>query len=279
MLHSVEFDDAVWLGLLHGLTEFLPLSSDAHVALAETLLDIGVGSAGYDAERITLHACLRAGALLAGITYFRERIATTAIAAWHSLRAGRLPGPNSPGGDAVFVAVASLPTALLGALLHPLVERWQGRPLIIGCGLMLGALCLTSSLWARAGSRTSVTPLGAALIGLGQGLAWFPGLSRCAVNLTLALWLGVRAERAFELALLATLPALAGALGFQLFYVDQLTGSALALSCGAVVAFGGGLLGLVLLRRLMQHGYVAWCALWLLPVALASLALAKAWPR
>jgi undecaprenyl-diphosphatase len=276
MAYGLGFEEAVCLGLLQGLTEFLPLASDAHLALAETLLDIGSVD---DAERLTLHACLRAGTLLAGLLFFRKRIGATAIGLSRSLRARRLPAPNAPGGDAVFVALASVPTLLLGLVLEPLVERWQSRPLALGFGLIVSALCLTSSLWARAGTKTSGSLLGAAWLGTAQGIAWLPGLSRSAANLVTALWLGLRVDRAFELAMLATLPALAGALLFELWTAEQLAGSALTLITGALVAFAAGLLGLHLLRRLLQYGHVAWCALWLLPVALASLALAKAWPR
>jgi undecaprenyl-diphosphatase len=276
MAYGLGFEEAVCLGLLQGLTEFLPLASDAHLALAETLLDIGSVD---DAERLTLHACLRAGTLLAGLLFFRKRIGATAIGLSRSLRARRLPALNAPGGDTVFVALASVPTLLLGLVLEPLVERWQSRPLALGFGLIVSALCLTSSLWARAGTKTSGSLLGAAWLGTAQGIAWLPGLSRSAANLVTALWLGLRVDRAFELAMLATLPALAGALLFELWTAEQLAGSALTLITGALVAFGAGLLGLHLLRRLLQYGHVAWCALWLLPVALASLALAKAWPR
>jgi len=79
--------------------------------------------------------------------------------------------------------------------------------------------------------------------------------------------------------MLATLPALAGAIVLELVTADHLAGSALVLGAGTLAAFGAGLAGLYLLRRLVQSGQVAWGALWLLPVALASLALAKAWPR
>ncbi|HEU4579534.1 MAG TPA: undecaprenyl-diphosphate phosphatase [Polyangiaceae bacterium] len=280
MIYALGLEDAICLGLVHGLTQFLPLSSDAHVALAETLLDLNRAAAGSAASEqlATLHACLRAGTLLACLCYFRARIAAISVGLWRCLRSGRLPGPADPGGDAVFVAIAAVPTLLLGLLLQPLVLRWQGKPLAIGFGLVLTALWLTASLWARAGSRTSSSWMGAAVLGTAQGIAWLPGLSRSAANLTLALWLGLRAERAFELAMLATLPAMAGGLCFELSLADQLTGSALVLLSGALFAFGAGLSSLYLLRRIMQYGHVAWCALWLLPVALASLALAKAWP-
>lgn len=279
MVDALGFEEAVCLGLLQGLTEFLPLSSDAHVALAETLLDVGSPSSFADAQRLTLHLCLRAGTLLAGLLYFHERIAAISIGLFRSLRAGQLPGPNTAGGDAVVVAVASVPTLVLGLVLQPTILHWQGRPLALGFGLILSALWLTSSLWARAGSKTATTLLGAALLGTAQGLAWLPGLSRSAACLVTALWLGLRAERALELAMLATLPALAGAIALGFVTADQLEGSALALGAGLLTAFGAGLAGLYLLRRLVRSGHVAWAALWLLPVALASLALAKAWPR
>jgi len=279
MAYALEFEEAVCLGLLQGLTEFLPLSSDAHVALAEMLLDVGAAGNHDSAELLTLHACLRAGTLLAALCFFHQRIAAISIGLFQSVRAGRLPGPTAPGGEAVVVAIACVPTLVLGLLLQPVVLRWQGRPLALGFGLILSALWLTTSLWARPGSKTSTSLIGAALLGTAQGIAWLPGLSRSAANLVTMLWLGIRAERAFELAMLATLPALGGALAFELGAVEHLTGSALTLGAGTLVAFAAGLVGLYLLRKVVQSGHVAWGALWLLPMALASLALAKAWPR
>lgn len=274
------FEEVLCLGLIQGLTEFLPLSSAAHVALAETLFDVGAGASHLDgAERLTLHACLHAGTLLAGLLYFHERLALAAAGFWRSVRAGRVPGPSAPGGDLTFMAVASLPALLTGAVLQPALDRWQSQPLAIGFGLILTALWLTSTLWARSGGRTTMSLRGAALLGLAQSLAWLPGLSRSAASLTTALWLGVRPERAFELGMLATLPLLLGTVVLDVLGAERLTGSPLVLLSGALMALGAGLLALFALRRLLQRGQVAWCALWLLPVALASLALAKAWPQ
>jgi undecaprenyl-diphosphatase len=283
------FEEVLCLGLLQGLTEFLPLSSSGHVALAETLFDVGAGASHLDdAERLTLHAFLHAGTLLAALLYFHERLISNFVGLWHSLRIGRLPGPNAPGGDLTVMAVASVPALLAGALLQPALDRWQSHPLAIGFGLILTALCLTSTLFtsrvpstggARSAGRTTLSLRGAALLGLAQSLAWLPGLSRSGVSLTSALWLGVRPERAFELGILATLPVLLGTVVLDVISAERLTGSPLLLLSGALMALGAGLLALFGLRRLMQHGQLAWCALWLLPVALASLALAKAWPR
>src|SRR5262245_10752165 len=152
------FEEVLCLGLIQGLTEFLPLSSAGHVALAETLFDVGASASNLDgAERLTLHACLHAGSLLAGLLYFHERLASNALGLWRSLRVGKLPGPSAPGGDFTFMAVAGGPPAVLGVLLQPALERWQSQPLAIGFGLILTALWLTSSLWARSMGRTTVS--------------------------------------------------------------------------------------------------------------------------
>jgi undecaprenyl-diphosphatase len=274
-------EETACLGLLHGLTEFLPISSDGHVALAETLLDLGGGATGglSGGERLTLHACLRVGSLLAALVYFRARIAGIAVELWHCLRSSQLPRAAGPGGDAVILLCSSVPTALLGLALQPVLLHWQARPLAIGFGFIVTALLLTSTLWARPGSRSSISLSGAALLGVAQGLACLPGLSRSAANLTTLSWLGVRPERAFELAMLATLPASLGTLGLQLWAADGPAQPALPLVLGAAAAFGTGLLGLGLMRRLVARSLLPWLSLWMLPVALATLALAKAWPR
>jgi undecaprenyl-diphosphatase len=274
-------EETACLGLLHGLAEFLPISSDGHVALAETLLDLGGGATGSmsGAERLILHACLRAGSLLAALVYFRTRIAGIAVELWHCLRTAQLPRAGGSGGDAVIILCASVPTALIGLALQPVLLRWHVRPLAIGFGFIATALLLTSTLWARPGSRSSISLSGAALLGVAQGLACLPGLSRSAANLTTVSWLGVRPERAFELAMLATLPASLGTLCFQLWAADGPAQPALPLVLGAAAAFGAGLLGLALMRRLVARSLLPWLSLWMLPVALATLALAKAWPR
>jgi len=274
-------EETACLGLLHGLAEFLPISSDGHVALAETLLDLGGGATGSmsGAERLVLHACLRVGSLLAGLVYFRAHIARIVVELWHCLRTSRLPRAGGLGGDAVIILCASVPTALLGLALQPVLLRWHVRPLAIGFGFIVTALLLTSTLWARPGSRSSLSLAGAALLGVAQGLASLPGLSRSGANLTTVSWLGVRPERAFELAMLATLPASLGTLCFQLWAGDAPAQPALPLVLGAAAAFGTGLLGLALMRRLVTRSLLPWLSLWMLPVALATLALAKAWPR
>lgn len=265
------FEQAVFLGFLQGLTEFLPISSDGHLALAQMLLDVDGGG-------LTLSVLLHTGTLLATLIYFRRRIALSLVDFFDSLRRGRMPAPGAAGYDVIFVVAASVPTAVIGFIARDVVARWTEMPLATGFGFIGTALVLTSSLWARPGSISSPTLITALVMGVAQGMAVAPGLSRSGSTIVAALWLGVRSERAFELSMLMSIPAVTGAVLLELLGAEQLEGRALPLVTGTITSFAVGIMALTLLRRMVSRGQLAWFALWVLPVALATLALAKAWP-
>ncbi len=265
------FEHSLLLGVIQGLTEFLPISSDGHLALAQLLLDVDGGG-------LTLSVLLHTGTLLATLIYFRERIAKVVVDLFRELRQGSLPKPGSAGWDALVVVVVSVPTGIIGLSLRDVVEGWTKQPLATGLGFIVTALVLISSLWARPGQSSSPSLPAALLIGIAQGLAVAPGVSRSGCTIVAALWLGVRSERAFELSMLMSIPAVTGAVLLELRHLDALNGHALPLITGAVVAFAVGLSALALLRRMVSRGQLAWFALWVLPLALATLALAKALP-
>ncbi len=265
------FEQALLLGILQGLTEFLPISSDGHLALAQMLLEVDGGG-------LTLSVLLHTGTLLATILYFRERIGRVLVDLVHHLRRRRLPSPTAPGWDAVLVLVATIPTGLIGLGLREVVAEWTAMPLATGFGFVITACLLTSTLWTTPGKALSPSLLGAVLLGVAQGLAVAPGVSRSGLTIVTALWLGVRSERAFEFSMLMSVPAVAAAVLLELLEGDSMAGHWLALAGGALSAFAVGLLALALLRRVVSRGNLAWFALWVLPLALATLALAKAWP-
>ncbi len=263
---------ATLLGALQGLTEFLPISSSGHLALAQTLF--GVRGAG-----LTLTVVLHAGTLLATVLYFRERLTAICADLLYALRQRRLPLADSPGRDALWVVLATVPTALFGLVLHDVVEEWTSSPRAVGVGFIATAVILVSTHWARGGTERSPALQTALLVGLAQGFSIFPGVSRSGTTIIAALWLGVRSERAFELSMLLSIPAVLGAVVLELAGSEATTtGRGLSLLLGAAVSFGVGILALALLRRMVARGHLAWFALWVMPLAIATLALAKAWP-
>lgn len=262
---------AALLGALQGLTEFLPISSSGHLALAQTLFEM-------EGAELTLSVVLHAGTLLATLVYFRRRIFEVIFDLVDCVRSGRLPPPGAPGRDALVVLVASIPTGIMGLTLHDTVEEWTREPLATGFGFIGTALLLISTLWVKSGNVLSPTMWVALAVGLAQGIAIFPGISRSGATIVVALWLGLRSDRAFELSMLLSVPAIVGALLLELAGAEDLGGRMLPLTSGAIVSFGVGLLALTLLRRAVSRGHLAWFSLWVLPLALATLALAKAWP-
>jgi undecaprenyl-diphosphatase len=176
------------------------------------------------------------------------------------------------------VAVATLPTAAIGLLLRDPVERWTSSPLAVGLGFLLTTTALASTRWVEPGDDEGPTSSVALLLGIVQGLAVLPGVSRSGLTIAVALWAGVRPARAFELSMLISLPAIAGAV---LLEVPALLGAGFDPGLGAVgagTAFAVGLLALWLLRGTVVRGHFPLFALWTLPLAIATLAMARAWP-
>lgn len=269
---SGPYADAALLGLIQGLTEFLPISSDGHLALAQLLF--GTKGAG-----LTMSVMLHVGTWLATVILLRQKAFT---AAGHGVRALFRPSlfrESSAARDAGVVILASLPTAAIGLVLHDAVERWTESPLVIGMGFLVTALALVSTRFVRARDAEQPNPLGALLIGAAQGLAVLPGVSRSGLTITTALWLGVRPDRAFELSMLMSLPAVLGAIVLESVPAFRTPGFIGPAAFGAAVALGVGLFALGMLRRVVIRGHFSLFAVWVVPVALATLALARAWPR
>jgi len=268
---SREWIDAVVLGLVQGITEFVPVSSDGHLALAGFLFGIQEGG-------LTLTVLLHTGTLLATILVLRTRI-------WATLKAGvvALARPSrftsdAAGRDAAFVLVASIPTGIIGLLLRDAVAAWTQSPLIVGIGFLLTGFVLASTAWAPLGRAEHPTVRAALLVGMMQGLAVAPGVSRSGLTIASLLFLGVQRSRAFELSMLMSLPPILGAILLEAGgHLSELDGLAVA-TVGTIVAFISGVAALLFLRRIVVGGRFHWFALWVTPLALATLALARSWP-
>jgi undecaprenyl-diphosphatase len=265
------FGDAALLGVVQGITEFLPISSDGHLALAEILFRLQGGG-------LTFNVMLHAGTLIATLIVLRAQVGRAVRGGLGALAKPRL-FLESPGGrDALVVIIASLPTAVIGLLLRDAVERWTESPIAIGFGFLGTTLALMVAQLSPQRDREQPTARGALLIGIAQGLAVLPGLSRSGSTIAVAIWLGVRPERAFELSMLMSLPAVVGALLLEGRHVFGTPFPGAPALLGALVALGTGVFALTLLRRVVIRGRFGWFAFWVGPLALATLALGLAWP-
>ena len=265
------FVNAAWLGVLQGATEFLPVSSSGHLSLATMVF-------GIDEGGLALNIMLHAGTLVATLLVLWTRIVPAIRDGTMGLVQPRRFVSTNGGRDALVVIVASVPTAIIGLVLRDPVERFTASPMAVGLGFLVTTLLLISTRWAQSGEAPSMTAWGALVVGVVQGLAVIPGISRSGATIAVALWLGVRKDRAFELSMLMSLPAVLGAVLLQLRAWNPEPAAAGTALVGAAVAFVTGVLALVILRRVVTQGRFAWFALWVGPLALATLAMAKAWP-
>lgn len=249
-------------GLVQGLTEFLPVSSDGHLAIAAMWLGDVV------ALPLGTVVLLHLGTLVATFAVLRRDAVATLSASVRALAAPRSLPQSPEGRTALTVVLASIPTAIVGLALHDVVEPLAEVPWVVGVCLLLTAGLVGSTIWS--GPRTtsdepSLRLWPALLLGLAQGLAVLPGLSRSGTTIALAMFLGLRPAAAFRLSFLLSLPAVGGAVLLELRHPEVWTDAGLPGLFGALVSGVVGVLALLWLQRWLAQGrfaiFAGYCAL------------------
>jgi undecaprenyl-diphosphatase len=263
--------DALWLGVVQGLTEFLPISSDGHLSLAHTFLGASSG------EDLFFDLVLHLGTLLAVLLVFgRDLLAFTrdALAALGGLREHGVRGTleRSEGLRlGLLMALALVPTAIIGLLLKKPVEEHAFSSAGVAALIFLNGVTLWLSRYAPrfppsgAGPLHAIglTPLRAVLVGIAQGLAVLPGISRSGSTIVALLLLGAQRERAAQFSFLMSIPAILGAFLLTLDRESVALGLAdpapylLGTAVSAVVGVGA-LKAVVGLLRAAQFHHFAW---------------------
>lgn len=200
--------DAIVLGVIQGLTEFIPVSSDGHLSAAEMLMP-RFGQVG-----LLFDVMVHVGTLAAIFFYYRSLLREEVVGlfstdAGERRRAWRL---------AMLLLVATVPTGIVGLVLKPMVESTKGSPRFVGAMEILTGLYLAVSYFRKEGNknRETMSYLDAAIIGAVQGLAVLPGLSRSASTIAFGLLLGFAARWAADFTFLLAIPAIVGAAGLEL---------------------------------------------------------------
>ena len=195
--------EAALLALIQGLTEFLPVSSQAHLALYS--LFTGGLYQGLDFD-IILHA----GSLVAVVFYFRRELFGMACD-WFGAVAGGEKTRDSR--LAWWIIIGTIPAGVLGLLFKDLAEGAFRSPAIMAGALIFFGLLLGWADWARRGERDeySLTLKDVLVIGFAQAMALIPGTSRSGITMTAALFLGMSREAAARFSFLLSVPIIAAA--------------------------------------------------------------------
>ncbi len=256
---------AVILGLIEGLTEFIPVSSTGHLILAKDAL--GLTDPSWD----TFIVLIQLGAILAVVALYFGRL-------WKAVVT--LPSDSGSRRFALSVIVAFLPAMVLGVLLHDFIKRVLFEsPRIICVSLILGGVILwvldvwrTRPRYEDAQKLPLLTSLG---IGLCQCLAMIPGVSRSGASIAGGLLMGADKRTAAEFSFFLAIPTMAGAFAYDLYENrDSLTlhnGGLIAV--GFIVSFLSGLIVVkTMLGFVQKRGYWPF-AVWRIVVGVAGLVL------
>ena len=198
---------AAVLGAVQGLTEFLPVSSSAHLILARAFF-------GWDAEAFGLPfdvAC-HVGTLLAVVVYFWRDLASMAAA----LPRGLSGSPGIDGRRLRLIAIGTVPVVIVGALIwSDALEHATRTPLVAAIALIAGAFLLLTieRVGEHGGGEERLTPPGAFAIGVAQTLALVPGVSRSGATIAAGMAVGLRRDVAARFTFLLSVPAILAAAG------------------------------------------------------------------
>lgn len=270
---------AALIGLLQGLTEFIPISSSAHLELAPWIFgwedDRLVGSLAFD---VFLHL----GTFVALVAYFWRDLLRLAGAFFGSIAERRI-GADADRRLAWLLVVATIPGAALGFLLEgPIEESFHegGDPsrLAIAAFLVVGALALIAADRWGGGRRSlaELRPLHAVAVGLAQGAALLPGISRSGSTIAAGLALGLDRESAARFSFLLATPITLGAglYGSRRLFAEPLLGEEwLALAVGFAASAIAGLLAIGFLLRWLRRRSVAVFGIYRLALAVLVVVL------
>jgi undecaprenyl-diphosphatase len=235
---------AALLGAVQGITEFLPVSSSAHLLLGRHAL-------GWTDEQsgLVFDVATHLGTLVATILYFRTDLLRMAAA---------LPRLFTAAPEARLmrlVAIGTLPMVVVGLLFSKWIEAHARVPMVTVVTLSVGAIGLL--IVERLGPRTrgvdDLTPVDATAIGCAQAAALIPGLSRSGSTITIGMLLGVRRDAAARFTFLLGIPAVVAALGkegLELRHVPITSDLATVLVVGVLTS---GIVGYLSIRFLIQY--------------------------
>lgn len=203
----MDFLHVLILALIQGLTEFIPVSSSAHLLLLPIFTR-------WEDQGLAFDVALHVGSLSAVIIYFRHEIGRMWVAWFDSLRYRRL---NEDGKLAWAVLLATIPVGLAGILFNDFISTVLRSPLVVAAGLIVFGILLGIADWRHRGTKSEyqMSKRDVLVIALSQALALIPGTSRSGVTITAALFMGLNREAAARFSFLLSIPVIALAGGYE----------------------------------------------------------------
>ena len=273
----MTYIQALVLGFVQGLTEFLPVSSSGHLVFGQAFF-------GVNADVLTFDIAVHFGTLMAVFIVFRRRIVELLAGIVRDFRSvgggGKRPGAvlrDSPESRyALAIVIGTLPAVIVGLMIKDVIEGMFTAVTPVLWALAFTGTVLLATFAAGSGTRR-VGPRSGLLIGIAQALAIVPGISRSGMTISITLFAGIDREEAGEFSFLLAIPAVLGATlleALDLFgeggFGSVAPGPVLV---GTVVAFLTGWVSLAVLMSIIRHGKLGWFGFYCLAVAGIGLVL------
>lgn len=246
--------EAIILGLVQGVTEFIPVSSSGHLLLAGDALGTG--------NNVFFDVMLHVGTLLALLVYFHRDIWDLAFNFFQRNKTGRL---------ARLIATASVPAATAGLLLGNIIDEHVRSPIVVAASLaIVGVLMLMVDQIAHRKGERPYTLKNTLFIGAAQAIALIPGVSRSGITITAGLFAGFSYKQSARFSFLLAIPIIAGsALGVYAANDGTSAVSSAALLAGIVTAFVAGLAAIAFLLGVIERYGLKYFAYYRFGLALA----------
>jgi len=275
-----ELAEYVLLGLIQGATEFLPVSSSAHLVAAGHILHVRTPG-------VVLGVCLHFGTLVAILIVLRREVwnlIRDTLRGMRLLLLGRRDAIDSEAPTfriALAIVVGSIPAAVAGLGFYDAIEKAFESVQVTGVLLVVTGILLLVSRFAPQGKEVTVGPLKGFFIGLAQAAALLPGISRSGTTIVSACFLGIDRKLAARFSFLLAVPALSGAAALEAAKMlnagaarqTLAQGEAVALGCGTATAAIVGSICLILLLKVVQKGKLHWFGAYCVPLGIVLFAL------
>lgn len=242
----MNYFDATILGIVQGLTEFLPVSSSAHLVLAQEILHV-------NQPGVALEILVHLGTLLAVLAYYKSTFIDLTQSLW-------TPSRSDDRRTVLYLVLASIPAAVLGLALKPLFEEAFDSPVMTSVFLFVTGAILIVSRFLRKGTR----PVGlktAIVMGFGQAVAILPGISRSGSTIVSGMATGAESSGVAKFSFLMSVPVIIGATILELDHLAEIPPALFwQYAVAFVVSFATGLLAIHSLLTVIRRGKFYWFA-------------------
>ena len=209
----MNFIQAILMGIVQGLSEFLPISSSAHLVFTSNFYKVfkGIEIAEQSSQEVFFDIMLHLGTLIAVLIFFRKDIWVILQAMWNALKTRDFSDLNARVG--FFILFGTFVTVLIAYPLHEVAEALIYLPFVVGILLIItgGVLFLSEYLSKKAPKKSEVDLKTAVLMSIAQGLAALPGFSRSGLTIATGLFCGLDRTSAARFSFLLSIPIILGA--------------------------------------------------------------------